>query len=169
MDKKIIQKYLFKKGGKLYDKVNTSNQNEYLDDLLIDFSKFVRQDLEMEQIEIQLKMSSKGKLIKKDGIYMVSEIIGKTIIATTDHELSKLVNHRWKLSLKNCQEIEESLTNNSNSTKENEWDVDIEEEIIEEDVLDIKGKIIPFITRVVRCHKFDKDECLILKTIKNNG
>jgi hypothetical protein len=52
MEKKRIHNYLLKKGVKLDERVNRNNGGQYLDNFLIEFAKFVREDLINEQIGI---------------------------------------------------------------------------------------------------------------------
>jgi hypothetical protein len=52
MEKKRIHNYLLKKGVKLDERVNRDNGGQYLDNFLIEFAKFVREDLINEQIGI---------------------------------------------------------------------------------------------------------------------
>jgi hypothetical protein len=52
MEKKRIHNYLLKRGVKLDERVNRDNGGQYLDNFLIDFAKFVREDLINEQIGI---------------------------------------------------------------------------------------------------------------------
>jgi hypothetical protein len=52
MEKKRIHNYLLKKGVKLDERVNRDNGGQYLDNFLIEFTKFVREDLINEQIGI---------------------------------------------------------------------------------------------------------------------
>lgn len=50
-----------------------------------------------------------GKLIKENNFYMLEvqhERVGNMIIASSDHDFSKIINHPFKLSTKNCQTIE---------------------------------------------------------------
>jgi hypothetical protein len=52
MEKKRIHNYLLKKGVKLDERVNRNNGGQYLDNFLIEFAEFVREDLINEQIGI---------------------------------------------------------------------------------------------------------------------
>ena len=56
MDKKRIHNYLLKRGVKLDERVNRDGGGQYLDNFLIDFAKFVREDLLNEQIEVLKQM-----------------------------------------------------------------------------------------------------------------
>ena len=51
-EKYKIHKYLLKKGVKLNERLDRSNGGQYLDNFLMDFRKFVREELINEQIGI---------------------------------------------------------------------------------------------------------------------
>lgn len=62
MDKKRIHNYLLKRGVKLDERVNRDGGGQYLDNFLIDFAKFIREDLLNEQIEVLKQMKKQNNL-----------------------------------------------------------------------------------------------------------
>lgn len=62
MDKKRIHNYLLKRGVKLDERVNRDGGGQYLDNFLIDFAKFVREDLLNEQIGVLKQMKKENNI-----------------------------------------------------------------------------------------------------------
>lgn len=54
--KKQIHNYLLRRGVRLDQRVDCNNGGQYLDNFLIDFAQFVREDLLNEQIGVLKKM-----------------------------------------------------------------------------------------------------------------
>ena len=103
-----------------------------------------------------------GKLIKTDGTYILSVNEYKDeifTIADTNkaHELNK-----HKLSLKNCEAIENGY--DLDELTQTEWDVEIEmENSLTNGYKNQPDNIIGFIAEYKSVPKLDKDGCLILK------
>ena len=103
-----------------------------------------------------------GKLIKTDGTYILSVNEYKDeIFAIADtnkvHELNK-----HKLSLKNCEAIENGY--DLDELTQTEWDVKIEmENSLTNGYKNQPDNIIGFIAEYKSVPKLDEDGCLILK------
>ncbi len=65
MEKKRIHHYLLKKGVKLDERVKIPNGGQYLDNFLVEFAQFVREDLLNEQIGVLKEMRTSRKYQKE--------------------------------------------------------------------------------------------------------
>ena len=59
MEKKQIHSYLIKKGIRLDQRVSMDGGGQYLDNFLIDFEKFIREDLINQQIRALKELKTK--------------------------------------------------------------------------------------------------------------